>query len=84
MTWEQAGKELAAGAQALERAGAELIAITANTMHLVADQVSAAVDIPLIHLMEVAAEAAVGADLHTLGLRGDALHDDVAPLSGRL
>jgi aspartate racemase len=68
--WEQAGKELAAGAQALERAGAELVAITANTMHLVADQVREAVGIPLIHLMEVAADAAAGAGLRTLGLVG--------------
>src|SRR5664279_4279682 len=68
--WEQAGKELAAGAQALERAGAELIAITANTMHLVADQVREAVDVPLVHLMEVAADAASAAGLKTLGLVG--------------
>ncbi len=68
--WARAGKELAAGAQALERAGAELVAITANTMHLVASDVRAAVGIPLVHLMEVAADAAASAGLRTLGLLG--------------
>ncbi len=68
--WAQAGLVLAGGAQALERAGAELIAITANTMHLVADDVRAAVDIPLIHLMEVVAGAASAAGLKRLGLLG--------------
>jgi aspartate racemase len=68
--WAEAGKILAGGAQALERAGAELIAITANTMHLVAEEVRAAVDIPLVHLIEVAAGAARTAGLTRLGLLG--------------
>ena len=68
--WAEAGRILAGGAQALERAGADLIAITANTMHLVADDVRAAVDVPLVHLIEVAADAASAAGLHTLGLLG--------------
>jgi aspartate racemase len=68
--WAQAGKILAGGAQALEQAGADLIAITANTMHLVAGDVRAAVSIPLVHLMEVAASAAHGAGLGRLGLLG--------------
>jgi aspartate racemase len=66
--WEEAGDLLAAGAKALEAAGAELLAICANTMHLVADQVRAAVDIPLVHLIEVVADAAQDAGLKRLGL----------------
>ena len=48
--WEEAGRQLAAVGQALERAGAEGLAIGANTMHKVAAAVKAAVSIPLIHI----------------------------------
>ena len=48
--WREAGAHLANAAQALERAGAEVIAIGANTMHKVAEQVKASVAIPLLHI----------------------------------
>ena len=70
--WAEAGAILADGAQALERAGADLIAITANTMHLVADEVRAAVSVPFVHLIEVVGTAAAGAGLKRLGLLGTA------------
>jgi aspartate racemase len=48
--WREAGAVLANAAQALERAGADVIAIGANTMHKVAQQVTASVRLPLIHI----------------------------------
>jgi aspartate racemase len=48
--WREAGAVLANAAQALERAGADVIAIGANTMHKVASQVTASVHIPLLHI----------------------------------
>lgn len=48
--WREAGAHLANAAQALERAGAQVIAIGANTMHKVAEQVKASVSIPLMHI----------------------------------
>ena len=48
--WREAGAVLANAAQALERAGADVIAIGANTMHKVAGQVTASVHIPLLHI----------------------------------
>ncbi len=48
--WREAGAVLANAAQALERAGADVIAIGANTMHKVAGQVTASVRIPLLHI----------------------------------
>src|SRR5262245_18513817 len=44
--WREAGAMLADMAQALERAGADVIAISANTMHKVAGQVKASVRLP--------------------------------------
>ncbi|CAN5533816.1 aspartate/glutamate racemase family protein [soil metagenome] len=55
--WEEAGAILADAAQRLEGAGADAILICANTMHLVADQVQAAVTVPVIHIADATADA---------------------------
>ncbi len=55
--WEAAGEVLAEAAARLEGAGAQAIMIGANTMHLVADQVQAAVSVPLIHIADATADA---------------------------
>lgn len=46
-----------AAAQGLERAGAAGLMICANTMHSLAPEIEAAVDIPLIHLVDSTAHA---------------------------
>ena len=70
--WAQAGDLLAEAARGLEAAGAELLVLCTNTMHKVADQVQAAVGIPLLHLADAAAEAVTAAGLDTVGLLGTA------------
>ncbi|MFB7861401.1 aspartate/glutamate racemase family protein [Streptomyces sp. NPDC056069] len=70
--WDEAGEVLAAAARSLEAAGAELLLICTNTMHKVADQVSAAVDVPLLHLADATATAVRGAGLSRVGLLGTA------------
>ncbi|MES3028709.1 MAG: aspartate/glutamate racemase family protein [Pseudomonadota bacterium] len=55
--WEAAGDVLAQAAARLEGAGAQAIMIGANTMHLVADQVQAAISVPLIHIADATAGA---------------------------
>lgn len=55
--WDATGTILADAARRLEGAGAEAILICANTMHLNAAQVAAAVSAPLIHIAEATAEA---------------------------
>ncbi|UDY35816.1 aspartate/glutamate racemase family protein [Dermatobacter hominis] len=71
--WELAGELLAEGAAALVRAGAEVIGIGANTMHLVADAVAAALgDAELVHIVEVVRDACAALDVTTLGLLGTA------------
>jgi len=49
--WDQAAHLLGEAAQGLEAAGADCILICTNTMHLVAEQVAASCDIPLIHII---------------------------------
>src|SRR6188472_4029650 len=55
--WDRAGAILAGEAARLEAAGAELLLLCTNTMHKVADQVRAAVSIPLLHLADTTADA---------------------------
>jgi aspartate racemase len=66
--WQRAGDLLAAEAARLQAAGAQLLLLCTNTMHKVADQVQAAVTIPLLHLADTTAAAARAAGLTTVGL----------------
>jgi aspartate racemase len=50
--WEEAGARLSAVARGLEVAGAQCVLICANTMHLVADAVSASIGVPLLHIID--------------------------------
>jgi aspartate racemase len=54
--WDSAGKMLANAAQALERAGADMLVLCTNTMHKIAPAIEAAVKIPLCHIADPTAE----------------------------
>jgi aspartate racemase len=66
--WPQAGERLAAEARLLEAAGSELLVLCTNTMHKVADTISSAVGIPLVHIADATADAVHAAGLSTVGL----------------
>ena len=68
--WEAAGELLSSGAQTLVAAGAEVIALCTNTMHIVADVVADSVDATFVHLGDITAEAIRADDYHTVGLLG--------------
>lgn len=68
--WEAAGAQLAAAAQSLERAGAQLLVLCTNTMHKVAPQIEAAVGVPLLHIADPTGDAIRAAGLSTIGLLG--------------
>lgn len=68
--WDQIGALLADAARGVERAGADFLLLCTTTFHKVADQVAEAVEIPLLHLGDVVADAAVAADVTTVGLLG--------------
>ena len=55
--WDEAAAVLVDAARRLERAGADGLMICANTMHRMADEVQAAVSIPLIHVADATAQA---------------------------
>lgn len=70
--WDEAGELLADRARSLEAGGAELLLLCTNTMHIVAEQVQAAVSIPLVHLVDVTAAAVLAKGLGSVGLLGTA------------
>jgi aspartate racemase len=55
--WDGAGVLLINAARKLEAGGAEGLVLCTNTMHRLADQVQAAVSIPLIHIADATAAA---------------------------
>ena len=59
-------------ARRLEGAGADHLLICTNTMHLMAEEVQAAVGIPLLHIADPAGAAIHTAGLHRVGLLGTA------------
>ena len=68
--WQEAGKKLAAAAQALRAAGADFIVLCTNTMHKVAPAIAAATSLPLLHIADATAEAIKTAGLGKVGLLG--------------
>ena len=68
--WDRIGDLLADAARGVERAGADFLILCTTTFHKVADQIAAAVDIPLLHLADVVAEAVKDAGAGKVGLIG--------------
>lgn len=54
--WDDAANYLVSKAIQLEKGGADFIVMATNTMHRVAPQIETAIQIPLIHIVDVTAE----------------------------
>ena len=68
--WDAVAEILAAAAQSVERAGADFLLMCTTTFHRVAEQVQAAVRIPLLHLGDVVADAAKAEGAEAVALLG--------------
>ena len=68
--WDGAGALLAGDAAALEAAGAELIVLCTNTMHIVAPAIEAAIGVPFLHLADATADAVIAAGVTSVALLG--------------
>ncbi|HKX67587.1 MAG TPA: aspartate/glutamate racemase family protein [Intrasporangium sp.] len=66
--WDASGRLLAEAARGLERGGAELLVLCTNTMHKVADAITAATDVPFVHIADVTAAAVRAAGMQRVGL----------------
>jgi len=70
--WEGAAEVLVDAARRLQAGGADFFLIATNTMHHVADIVSATVDIPLLHIADATAEILRRDEVRRIGLLGTA------------
>ena len=68
--WDEAAQILVKCAQDLERGGADFIVLCTNTMHKLADQIIASVNIPFLHIADATAEKIVSAGIKKIGLLG--------------
>lgn len=68
--WNGIEQIIRKAAQDAERAGADCILLCANTMHRIADQIQAAISIPLIHVGDVTAKAVRQKGIDTVLLLG--------------
>jgi aspartate racemase len=82
--WDALTRRMVDAAQRLEGAGAGLLLICTNTMHRMADAVSAAISVPLLHIADPTAEAIRAAGLTRVGLLGTAFTMEQDFYRGRL
>lgn len=68
--WDQAGDILARSALALQVAGAGVIGLATNTMHIVADRITTGLDVPLLHIADPTAAALHADGYEVVGLLG--------------
>ena len=82
--WATSANLLSANARQIEAAGAELLLICTNTMHKVADEIAAAVNIPLLHIADATANRIIAAGHSKVGLLGTRFTMEESFYSGRL
>jgi aspartate racemase len=68
--WAEATRILIESSQRIESAGADFMLICTNTMHLMADEVQAGINIPLLHIADATAGAVQEAGVNSVGLLG--------------
>ena len=82
--WKGTAEILSDGAKKIQAAGADCLLICTNTMHKVAPEIEAAIEIPLLHIADATAEILVKEDIKSVGLLGTAFTMDQDFYKGRL
>jgi len=68
--WDKLGELMIEAAQKLEKGGADFIVLCTNTMHKLSDEIEKNVSIPLLHIVDTAAEEIVKSNIKKIGLLG--------------
>lgn len=68
--WDEATQSMIEAARHVEAGGADFLVICTNTMHKMADEVEAAIHIPLLHIADATAEVIKARGLSKIGLLG--------------
>lgn len=82
--WAAATARMVDAAQRLARGGAGCIIICSNTMHRMASEIEAALDLPLIHIADATARPIVAAGYQRVGLLGTRFTMEQAFYKGRM
>lgn len=82
--WQGVADALIEAALKVQSAGADFLLICTNTMHKVADQIEAALQIPLLNIADATAEVLVAEGVKKAGLLGTAFTMEEDFYSGRL
>ena len=82
--WDEAGEILADAALRLEAGGADCIVLCTNTMHKLADFITDAVSIPMLHIADATAKAVMARGIKRIGLLGTAFTMEHEFYKGRL
>jgi aspartate racemase len=82
--WDEAAVLMVEAARRLERGGADFLLICTNTMHRMADEVQAAINLPLPHIADPTADRIKAAGLRRVGLLGTAFTMEQQFYKGRL
>lgn len=82
--WDEAGQQLNTAARALEAAGAEVLGLATNTMHIVASAMLEGVSIPFVHIADPTADALLADGFETIGLLGTRFTMEMDFYTGRL
>lgn len=68
--WQEATQAMIAVARQVQAGGADFLLICTNTMHKMAEEVQASLDIPLLHIADATADAIKAQKLTKIGLLG--------------
>lgn len=68
--WDEAARLMASAARSLECAGADFVVLCTNTMHKLADEIQAAIQIPFLHIADATAQKVKDAGIKKIGLLG--------------
>lgn len=68
--WQEAAVEMVKAGRALQAAGADFIVLCTNTMHKLAPELEAGVNIPLLHIADATADRVQAAGITRVGLLG--------------
>ncbi len=82
--WDRLAEAMKDAAIRLERGGADFIVLCTNTMHRLADAITASVEIPLLHIADPTAQRIKAAGLTRVGLLGTAFTMEQEFYKGRL
>jgi aspartate racemase len=82
--WAEAADMLVDAAKRLENGGADFIVLCTNTMHKVAEEIQASVQIPLLHIADATAQVVKDSGIRAIGLLGTRFTMEEEFYKGRL